>query len=163
MSNQISHTTLHMVHRFFNSLPPKMFRRSNSFRELALFSIDFVSFQEIPRVPEFLALSAAYFLSVLMVSKYRDILEPSDTFFAPPTDANSRPTSCRSARISNSSFCSKPPFVEPNGIGHKKSVASNSHTESLTSGPEDEHESIVLNLDSNRVSSDEASGGTSKL
>ncbi|KAF8571585.1 hypothetical protein P879_00746 [Paragonimus westermani] len=33
--------------------------------------------EELQRVPEFLAMSVAYFICVLMVSKYRDILEPS--------------------------------------------------------------------------------------
>ncbi|KAF7257255.1 hypothetical protein EG68_05654, partial [Paragonimus skrjabini miyazakii] len=33
--------------------------------------------EELQRVPEFLAMSVAYFICVLMVSKYRDVLEPT--------------------------------------------------------------------------------------
>ena len=47
-------------------------------------------FQEETKQAQFLALAIVYFASVLMVSKYRDILEPpKDNGITPGTPANS--------------------------------------------------------------------------
>ncbi|TPP65009.1 Neurobeachin, partial [Fasciola gigantica] len=116
--------------------------------------------EEIPRVPEFLALSAAYFLSVLMVSKYRDILEPSDTFFAPPTSNTHVYRSSRSVQAPSSPYSSTNSRLETNGVNHNESVESTPQPESVTSGYENERETVII-LDSNRTSSDETSEVTS--
>ncbi|OON20071.1 Beige/BEACH domain protein, partial [Opisthorchis viverrini] len=43
--------------------------------------------EEMNKVPEFLAMAIAYFVSALMVAKYRDVLEPNlDVFGAVPSD-----------------------------------------------------------------------------
>ncbi|THD27791.1 Neurobeachin [Fasciola hepatica] len=112
--------------------------------------------EEIPRVPEFLALSAAYFLSVLMVSKYRDILEPSDTFFAPPTSNTHVYRSSRSVQAPSSPYSSPNSRLETNGVNHNESVGSTPQPESVTSGHGNERETVII-LDSNRTSSDETS------
>lgn len=44
----------------------------------------FVSSQEDSKQAQFLALAVVYFISVLMVSKYRDILEPQNERHSQP-------------------------------------------------------------------------------
>lgn len=55
----------------------------------------FVLFQEDSKQAQFLALAVVYFISVLMVSKYRDILEPHNDRKPPLRSQSTRSTGTR--------------------------------------------------------------------
>ena len=60
---------------------------------LQIFTIVYVLLQEETKQAQFLALAIVYFVSVLMVSKYRDILEPGTATSGSNTPARSSNTS----------------------------------------------------------------------
>lgn len=58
-------------------------------------------FQEETKQAQFLSLAIVYFISVLMVSKYRDILEPPAE---PPVNQRSSPVMQRNAQHTGKRF-----------------------------------------------------------
>lgn len=83
--------------------PLKLLKWSDTLRSFSVYCL----FQEDSKQAQFLALAVVYFISVLMVSKYRDILEPHNDRKHPQRSQSARSTGIQKLRKTSEIFICK--------------------------------------------------------